>query len=356
VLALLAAAAAAGAPAKKLIEFGWDEPGPAFMRRHIAQMEATPFDGCAYHLDYTRPDGSSGNFTWEAWGRRTFTRAELQASIDDLEATPFRRFKYNFLRFNTTPADLDWFDDYGAVVANARLAAEVARQAGSRGIALDPEQYRAPLFDYAKQRDAASKPWESYAAQARRRGREVMAAFEDGYPGLTVFLTFGYSMPWSQTRGGRVPLSRCSYGLLAPFLDGMVEAAAGSTRIVDGYELSYGETKPQRFKAAYREMKQTLLPIVADPAKYHQVFSFGFAVWLDYESGKHGWNTSRPDRNYLSPRRLRSTVRKALETADEYVWVYSETPRWWTESGSPLKLPPAYPDALRGARRNLAAD
>ena len=29
---------------KKLIEFGWDEPDTAFMRKHAAQMDATPFD------------------------------------------------------------------------------------------------------------------------------------------------------------------------------------------------------------------------------------------------------------------------------------------------------------------------
>ena len=38
--------AAAGAkagqrPPKKLIEFGWDEPDTAFMRAHLAEMEAT---------------------------------------------------------------------------------------------------------------------------------------------------------------------------------------------------------------------------------------------------------------------------------------------------------------------------
>src|ERR1044071_3921248 len=52
------------APTKKLIEFGWDEPDPAFMRQHIAEMEASPFDGCVYHLTYRKPDGSEGLFIW----------------------------------------------------------------------------------------------------------------------------------------------------------------------------------------------------------------------------------------------------------------------------------------------------
>ena len=30
-----------------------------------------------------------------------------------------------------------------------------------------------------------------------------MGAFQEGYPGLTVFLTFGYSLPWAQSQAGR---------------------------------------------------------------------------------------------------------------------------------------------------------
>jgi hypothetical protein len=67
-----------------------------------------------------------------------------------------------------------------------------------------------------------------------------MSSLQDGYPGLTVFLSFGHSLPWVLSERGRRPLSETSYGLLAPFVDGMLEAARGRTRVVDGYELSYG--------------------------------------------------------------------------------------------------------------------
>jgi hypothetical protein len=49
-------------------------------------------------------------------------------------------------------------------------------------------------------------------------------------------------------------------------------------------------------------------------------------------------------------------VREALERSDEYVWVYSETPRWWSQEGKPVKLPEAYSAALRRARKGLAKD
>jgi hypothetical protein len=76
---------------------------------------------------------------WEAWGQRPFTAAELQPALDDLTATHFSRFTHNFLRFNTTPAKLDWFDDYSSVTNNARLAAWFALQARCPGLLFDIE-------------------------------------------------------------------------------------------------------------------------------------------------------------------------------------------------------------------------
>ena len=116
---------------KKVIEFGWDEPDTAFMRKHAAQMDASPFDGCVYHLRYIKPDGKDADFIWSCWGRQAFTVEQIQHAIDDLKATHFKHLRHNFLRFNVTPGDLDWFDDYSAVINNARLAATAARAAAS---------------------------------------------------------------------------------------------------------------------------------------------------------------------------------------------------------------------------------
>ncbi len=158
---------AAGRPrAKKLIEFGCDEPDPAFLRRHAAVIEQSPFDGCVFHVNYRKPDGSAGSFTWEAWSRRAFQEPDLGPALEDMKQARLGRFKENFLRFNTTPADVDWFDDYAAILHNARLAGWFARQAKLPGILFDIEQYNGKLFDYRKQRDVA----------AQARGREVMEA------------------------------------------------------------------------------------------------------------------------------------------------------------------------------------
>jgi hypothetical protein len=335
-------------PAKKLIEFGWDEPDTGFIRQHIGEMEATPFDGCVFHINYSKPQGR-GNFMWECWDRRAFTAEDLRASLDDLKATKFTRFTHNFLRFNTAPGKIDWFEDFSAIVNNAKLAAQVAHEGHCEGILFDIEQYNFPLFNYRKQRDAARKSWEQYAAQVRRRGREVMEGFQDGFPGLTIFLTFGYSLPWAQTSPKKRPLADCDYGMLAPFMDGLIEGAKGETRLVDGNELAYGYKEPAQFDKSYRTIRTNLLSIVADPKKYHDRFSAGFGLWMDNNWRKHGWNTNDFSKNYFTPEVFESSLRKALNTADEYVWIYTESPRWWSKGGGSVNIPAAYESAVQQA-------
>ena len=360
----LAASQAIGAlasqeKAKKLIEFGWDEPDTSFLRSHIGDMQKTPFDGCVFHANFIESKdvaddgiwarGGSGNFTWAAWGQRAFADIELSRALSDLQATDLGRFNQNFVRLNVTPGNVDWFDDFSAIINNCRLAARVAHDGKCKGILFDTEQYEGKLFHFEKQRDATTKNWDTYAAQARLRGAEVMTAFQEAYPDVTVFLTFGYSLPWYESNAGARSLAECENGLLAPFLDGMLQAANGKSKIVDGHEPSYGYREPEQFAAAYKAMKTGLLPIVRDPIKYSQVFSIGFGIWLDYRWQSLGWDTADFAKNHFTPETFGANVDTAFKTSDEYVWVYSETPRWWIAEGKSTNLPQVYADSLRTA-------
>jgi hypothetical protein len=279
-----------------------------------------------------------------------FTEADVAPAVADLQATPFHRFTDNFLRFNTTPADLDWFDDYGAVLSNCQLAASVAKRGGSKGLLFDPEMYMGKLWEYRSQRYYGKQTWSQYAAQAHLRGHQVMEAFQAGYPGLTLFMPFGYSLPWLQITEDKTPLEACSYGLLAPFLDGMLEAAQDSTRIIDGYSRAFNERDAGKFPALYQRMQRDLLGIVADPVKYRKVFSFAFGIRMDERVRGGSWTALEPDKNYFTPGMFQNVVSKALASCDEYVWIYSETPRWWTTAGVPKDLPESYDHALRSAK------
>ncbi len=340
-----------GASSKKLIEFGWDEPGTGFLRSHRAELEASPFDGCVFHAEARPTQGAPVSFTWHCWGKRRFSADELKSAREDLESIDETRFHHNFLRFNTTPADLDWFDDHSSVMNNARLAAQLARTGHCRGILLDTEQYEGKLFDYSKQRDAKRRSWVAYADEARRRGRELMTAFQKEFPDLIVFVTFGHSLLWEQSEHGKKTLAECRYGLLVPFLDGMIGAAGGRTRIVDGHEMSYGYRDADAFTRAHRTIKEDSATLAEDRAAYRRTVSVGFGLWLDYDWREKGWDIKDPEKNYFSPARFETSLHAAIEQADEFVWIYTEKPRWWSPSGKSVDLPPAYVEVVRRVHR-----
>ena len=82
-----------------------------------------------------------------------------------------------------------------------------------------------------------------------------------------------------------------------------------------------------------------------------EVTTFGFGLWVDYDWRVHGWNPRNVGANYFAPASFERSVRWALETTDEYVWIYTERPRWWTDDGGRRDLPPAYEEAIRRARK-----
>jgi hypothetical protein len=49
---------------------------------------------------------------------------------------------------------------------------------------------------------------------------------------------------------------------------------------------------------------------------------------MDYDWRKKGWDPADSAKNYFTPAEFESAVRSALRVCDEYVWIYSEQPRW----------------------------
>lgn len=349
-IVLISGAQVQAAGPKKLIEFGWDEPDTAFMRKHVSEMENMPFDGCVFHVNYFKDGAPVEPFSSQDWGKRSFSEAELKPAIDDLRATPFHRFTENFLRFNVLPGDVDWFDDFAPVLHNAALAAKVAREAHCRGILFDVEQYGKPLFNYSKQRDANTKSFADYSAQARRRGQELMRAFQQEDPDITIVFTWGLTLAYLQTDGAVAKLPATEYGLLPAFITGMVDAASPDVSLVDGYEGAYGFRDAGHFDAARKIFATLALPFTDNPEAYRRRFTLGFGIWLDMDWRKHGWNPAEPAKNYFTPDQFQQSVRIALQSSDRYVWIYTEQPRWWSAEGRPLKLSAPYIQSLRDAR------
>jgi hypothetical protein len=275
--------------------------------------------------------------------------SEVKGSYDDLRATSFTKFRHNFVRFNVTPGTVNWFDDFTTVTSNARLVAQVAHFDACDGVLFDIETYARHIFNYNIQPSTSTITWDAYARQVRQRGREVMAAFQEGYPDLTIMTTYAYSLPRVEMDVNKAPLNEVKYGLLAPFLDGMLDDARGRTKIVDGYEVAYGYRQLVEFQGGRKQMKEDLLPIVADHEAYAKRVSAGFGLWLDYNWRIIPYDPEKPETNYRNPALFGQCVSWALEHSDEYVWIDTEVPHWWSDAGSPVKLPQAYADAIAAA-------
>jgi hypothetical protein len=344
---------------KYLIEFGWDEPTTAFMRQHIAQMEETPFDGTVYHVQYRKPDGSMRSFMNDCWGKESFSDAQLQNALDDLAHTPFHAFQHNFFRFNVLPGNIDWFDDYTAVLKNAEQSARIARASNSEGILFDDEQYNYPLFNFAQLKAKHQRSWDECTHQARLRGGQIMRAFQMGWargtpPGapahpMVIMLTFGISLPYEECQMHSQTLQEVHYALLVPFLEGMFDAASPDDEIVDGCEQAYGFKTTQEFADEREVMLEKACALLDDRRAYLDHVRPGFGLWLDFEWKERPFFTDDLTKNYYSPADWEKSVRTALQQTDRYVWIYTEKPRWWTAAGASADLPDAYVQAQRSA-------
>jgi hypothetical protein len=138
------------------------------------------------------------------------------------------------------------------------------------------------------------------------------------------------------------------YGLLAPFIDGLLEGARGRTVVIDGFELSYGFKEPSQFAAARRLVHEEVLRIVGPRDAYHRRLRLAFGLWLDYDWRRLGWHPDEPERNYFSPLALAQALAAALSTADQYAWLYSETQAVWPAHEHP-QVPMEYCDAVRAS-------
>jgi hypothetical protein len=183
-----------------------------------------------------------------------------------------------------------------------------------------------------------------------------MTAFREAFPGLTVLATFGPSLVWKQSDGGKKPLADCADGLLVPFFDGMIEAAASGAQLVDGHELSYGYRDVNAFVKARETIRAQAARLAADPPSYTRAVTAAYGLWIDFDWQKLGWDSRRPEGNYFSPERFETSLRAAVEQSDEYVWIYAEKPRWWSEQKGTIELPPAYIDTVRRVRRALVGE
>lgn len=355
-----AAQAADARRPKKLIQTGWDHPDTERLRANLAEMERRPFDGVVVAAIGRKDDGRRCDlfplFTAEKWKREWFLPC-----LADLKACKFTRFTDNFLVLGANPGNVDWFDDAGwaAVVDHWRIAAWLAREAGFKGLTFDPEPYTPPhnQFGYRDQPGRDKLPFSAYAAKARERGRQVMAAVAQEFPNIVLLCYFLGVFDATGHKDPTRALARHPYGLLPAFVDGWLDAAPPTVTIVDGCEEAYLYNSDEQYLTAAVRIKGDCQELISpeNRAKYRAQVQVGFGVYLDAY-----WNPKEPKwmPYYIDGKggsridRLKANVRTALRVADEYVWVYGEKFRWWPTPNKSVSEK-TWPEALPGCDKVL---
>ena len=348
---LLASHAAVGQ--KKLIEFGWDRPSPAFVAANVAIMERQPFSGVVLQF-------AVGPRVFKVTGVDTLS---LNRDAALLANTQFHRFTDNFVLMGLTPdSTWDWFDDarWSISESNVWRVARAAKAAGLRGVALDYEPYGRNPWDFRKLPHGNGRTFDDYAGQVRARGRRVMRALQAGYPDLTILTFFQMSYldrvaALAREDGRNQALANTDYGLLASFVAGMLEAAAGNSRIVDGNERAYWYADSLAFwkgRQAIKEGALTLIPAAVQPV-YRAHVQVGQTVFVDYLLGMYqraGDTLAARVAPANRIRRLQYNLYQALLSSDEYVWAYSQKVNWWKpDSSFPAGLSEAVGHAVQAA-------
>jgi len=339
----------------KVIEWGWGTPSPVQALDILPKMQHRPFDGLVYTLSanglHNFSDGKSRSrgFAWNAWGKERLTAEEFSESSKALKVLGHDRFTDNFLRFNVTPGNADWFDDeeFDAVVHNAALLARIAKDTGCNGIMFDVEIYQNSPWTYLDQAQAdrgKGKSFDEYRQQVRKRGRQFMQAINAEYPGIQIMLTFGYNIAFKDVYPD-IPLATVRYGLLPAFLDGVLEGADDKTEIHDGWESSYGYRVERHFVKSRRIMLEQGLEWTAAPDAYRRHYRAAFGLWMD--KGGKSWDTKDFQENHLTPQEWAYSLHLARKHTDRYVWIYSHHVRPWSD-----KTPEPYWTAFKTAQQD----
>ena len=318
---------------KKLIEFGGDEPDPAYMLANIQTMEQDPFNGLVFVVN----DDVTGAVFMDSIWNDPFPMSHFQQSLADLQATHFSKFTDRFLRINSVvSSDFDWFDDnhwQNVVLPNFVIAATIAQQSGAKGFWLDTESYDTPTWNF----DNTLHPDKSvsdYQAEVELRGQQLAQAINAIYPNITIVMTYGIAGILYSQGGG--DLSYDPYQLLPSFIDGMLSGSTPTTSFVDGFESSYTFLQGSQFISAYNQVHDVFnfpaafnLP-TSFPQQYLAKTSAGFGIYTDgfmnQISTEYGNDGSLEYQN---------SINCALQTSDKYVWIYSDKPNWWTKANLP---------------------
>jgi len=360
-------------PAKKLVEFSWASPTTQEYNSNIKLYDSGPFDGIS--IKPSKEIGGGNIFMVENWKgiseEAKDTEYEIVLSIGQKST-----LKNNFLVLYGA-SQLDWFSDeqWKNVEEYLRYAANLAKTGKFKGILWDPEPYKPGKnpWKLSEQPNSEDHSYYEYYIQVRKRGAQFIKAVQDEFPGLVIlslreFSDYQTASPFSQAIvpikdmiQAKADLEGAWWALHLPFTIGILDAIDDDVTFIDANEEAYYYTSELEYYKVRNEIFNDTRALI--PAGMHKKFKanyyLGHAVSTDYIAGNWaGLLNGFPYRLsgqgvVLTPEErtlwFEHNMYYALQTSDEYVWLYTEDANWWTGEN----IPEGFAEALKRAREKV---
>ncbi len=335
---------------KKVVEYGWDAPTPAYLAAHLGDMEKRPFDGILFHLE------AKANVLEP----KALDESQLAKDLEAIDRIHWKKFSDNFLMMFAA-AKQDWFDDqqWKTIEQNTRLVARAAKRAKCVGVCFDPEPYGANPWAYRQALRRHKMSFADYQVVVRKRGGQFVRSIERELPGAKILTFFHVSLFGTLCRPmplerREAELAKASYALLPAFIEGMAQGAQTHVEIIDGNENAYYYTNNCRYLDSYHLVTQRARYLIAPGAwpAYLNTVRMGQALYIDQYYGLR--QNTKTLGNVMTHEEqvkwLEHNTYWALYTTDRYVWCYSERMNWWTGD-----VPAGAEDAICRARNAIDA-
>ena len=330
----------------------------------VRAWQETGYDGLCFSLridpaalEQPPADDAALNMLWRWWDVDERRREEFERDIKAFKSVKdWGRLTDNFLWMASHVEGHkppDWFsdEDWEVVLANARLGARIAKEAGFKGIFFDSEGYgggaqgvwRQP-WDYAlyarsdyvweKEKRSAPRPFDEVAPIVRRRGRQWAEALSAEYPDLVLGMLGLYENAW----GGLVSdpsfdgdLAKCPVGLWPAFIDGVLEGLDDRAMLVSFCGATYLDSQYRNLLVWRDFTKEQALVVSSVPELARRRISFAAGIWTDagYGGGAVRFHDDDARANQRDPDRHKHAVHNTLAASDHYAWQWGE----WGKSG-----------------------
>ena len=351
-------------PQRKLIYSGIDIPSVSIskpdrnasgqthlplVKDALPRLKHLPLDGIAVQvLDFRFPLWPQTVIGNNLFSGFRYTDGDFAPALDglrDLQKAP--NLTDNFLPIATSfyfesgeKNKFDWFDDkkWDTTRHNLEAYAKFARASQTiKGFILDTEPYKGTkpdgspdwaynlwsmnnLYNLVNKAAFAPNPQIAYREIIRKRGREFAETMERGFPGAPLLIY------WANI--GSLNKQDPAHSDLWPlFMDGIFEqweAMRSPSYAVDGCETAYLFRSLAEYQAARKTIREGLKQASSVPKLYDKYLRVGFGKWLDPgDGGGNKWDIKNPDANFYTPSQWEDTLKYALQTTDEYVWIWS---------------------------------